>query len=99
MVSAFELASPLGGRARSGGIHKNAPHDLSRDSEEMNPIFPTRVLSVHQAQVCLIYERGGLKRVAGPLLPHLAPGHPVEFGVDQRYQPVQRRLIAIAPSL
>ena len=54
-------------------------------------------VDVHQAQPGFVDERGGLKEVIGALAPHVAVGDAAEFRADEGHQPVERRLVAVAP--
>jgi hypothetical protein len=51
---------------------EDAAHGLGGGGEEVSPAVPVlRLLHVHQPHVRLVYQGGGLKGLAGPLLGHL----------------------------
>jgi hypothetical protein len=52
-----------------------------------------------QPKVHVVHQSRGLKRVAGSFIFHVPAGHAAQFLIYDRRQPVQRRLIAAAPSL
>jgi hypothetical protein len=55
----------------------------------MGAILPMHALIVHQAHIGLVYEGGGLERVAPALALHIAVGQAAELFVDGRRQPVE----------
>jgi hypothetical protein len=54
-------------------------------------------LLINQTQIRLVHQRGCLQGVVGPLATHIAMSQAVQFGIDERHQPVIRRLITVAP--
>ena len=55
------------------------------------------MLLPEQAQIGLMYQRGGLQGVIGTLGGQQAPRHPPQFLVQNRRHFVQRGLISVAP--
>ena len=78
-------------------IDQDPAHDLRRHSEKMGAVLPLDILPVHQPQIGLVDERGGLEDVAGSLSRHLARGQVMQFLVDQRRQGLEGGPITIAP--
>ena len=63
----------------------------------MGAVLPTAFRIVHQVQIGLIQERGGLERVAYGLPAHVMVREPMQFGMHQRKQFRQRFLVTVAP--
>jgi len=78
-------------------VDQDAAHDLRRDREEVRAIRPVHILLINHADVGLIYQGSGLKRVAFSLPAHVTTGEAVELVVDQRIQLVQGGLVPFAP--
>jgi hypothetical protein len=78
-------------------IHKDPPHDTSGHREEMGAVVPRDVLRVDQAEIRLVDEDRGLEAVARSLSGHAPFGDLVEFPMDERYQSLESRLVALAP--
>ena len=79
-------------------IHKNVPHCLRGDAEEVRPVLPLDVLPVDKPDVRLVHQRRGLEHVSGPFARHVVRRQPMQVLVDGRRQAIEGRLIAIAPS-
>ena len=80
-------------------VHEDAAHDLRRDTKEVRAMLPVFIFLPEQAQIHLVDQGCRLQRVPDALLPHIAVRHPVQFGVDQRQQFIERRAVAPAPTL
>ena len=55
------------------------------------------LIPAEQPQTDLVDEPGRLKRDVRSLAGHVPQGHPVQLVVDERHQPIERTLVAIAP--
>jgi hypothetical protein len=64
----------------------------------MRAIPPLNALHFHKAKEGFVHKGGRLQGVAPTLARHVAPGDPLQLGVDQRGQLFQRNLITGAPS-
>jgi lysophospholipase L1-like esterase len=84
---------------RARGIHQNATHEARGHCKEMCAILPLDLLDFDQPEICLIDQRGRLKRVAGTLVAHMAPRQAAQFPMDEGQQAVERRYLTPAPSL
>ncbi|HEY0283980.1 MAG TPA: hypothetical protein VGC23_01225, partial [Vicinamibacterales bacterium] len=60
-------------------------------------ILPIDVLDIDQAQVHLVDERGRLQAVTRPFAGHAPARDTAQLGVDDRNQPIERRLVALSP--
>jgi len=68
-------------------VHKNAPHQLRRDSEEVRPVAPVDIRLPDQLQIRLIYESGRLQSVPGSFALHVMHRDPPQFGIHGFEQP------------
>ena len=65
----------------------------------MSTALPLDALDLDQPEVGLVDQRGGLKRVIGPLAAHVTGGQATELLMDERKQLIQGRFVTPAPSL
>ena len=63
----------------------------------MGAVLPAHAAGVHQLQVSLVYQRGGLQGLAGTFSGHVVARQPVEMIVDKRSEGVERVCVASAP--
>jgi hypothetical protein len=63
----------------------------------MGAVLPTHVRLIHQANIGLVDQRGGLKGVAFPFTIHETAREPVKLVVDEWVQLVERFLITTTP--
>jgi len=82
----------------AGRVHQDAPHDLSRDGEEVRPVLPADARQVHQPDVGFMDQSRGLKGSA-IARPHVPPGQPLQLPVHMRDQIVQGRRLSPPPGL
>src|ERR1019366_5440915 len=75
-------------------VYQYAPHQLSRNGEEMGAILPLHALVIHQAQVGFIDQGRGLEAMAGALMSHVAARQAVEFVVNDGGQPAEGALVS-----
>ena len=61
----------------------------------MGAVLPAHLSVPNQPQICLIDERGGLKRVLRPLLPQIPGSHPAQFAVDLRHESIERGAVTL----
>src|SRR6266513_471315 len=78
-------------------VNHDAPHQLRGHCDKVAPALPDRLRIIDQSQVGLVENCGGLQRVAGALPAHVMVGEPVQFGLHQREQFLQRSLVSAAP--
>jgi hypothetical protein len=79
-------------------IYQDAPDHLRRHAEEVRAVLPPDMLLVNETQVRFVYQGGTLQGVVRPFAPQIPRGQPAQFSVNERCQPVERLLIAIAPA-
>jgi len=58
---------------------------------------PAHPPHVHQPQIDLVDQGGGLQGVASPFIRHITVRRPVQFLVHQRGQPLQCLPVPVAP--
>jgi hypothetical protein len=63
----------------------------------MGPILPLHALVIHQAHVGLVHQSRCLQAVGGALASHVPLREAPEFVIHEGRQPVERRLISVAP--
>ena len=80
-------------------INQDLPHQARGHAEEMGAVLPCHILPVDQSKVDLVDEGGGLKGMVRALATEIAPGEAREFCGDQRREPVESMLVAVAPRL
>ena len=81
----------------SGPFDEDATHGLGRSSEEVAPALPPLdLLDVHQAQVGLVHQGGGLQGLTRLFLGQLVRRQFAQFVVDERQELLGRvRLAAL----
>jgi hypothetical protein len=65
----------------------------------MRPVAPPDVAGIHQLEINLVHQFGGLERAVATLLPHIPVGQAAELFVNERHQGIESCLIASAPCL
>src|SRR6266536_6583039 len=78
-------------------VNNDAPHQLRGGRDKVGPALPDRFRIIDQPQVGFVENGGGLQGVAGALSAHVMVGEPVQFGLHQREQLLQRSLVSDAP--
>src|SRR6476620_204198 len=78
-------------------VNHDAPHQLRGRRDKVGSALPDRLRIIDQPQVGFVESRGGLQSVAGALPAHVMMGEPVQFGLHQREQLLQRSLVSAAP--
>jgi hypothetical protein len=78
-------------------IHQDAAHDPSRHGEEVGTVLPRHVLGIHQPEVRLVDEHGGLEAVVRALSCHAALRDLVKLVVDDWNQSLEGALVASPP--
>jgi len=91
LLRAAALAGNVGARV----VYKKTPHSLSGNSEEVGPVLPILVTVAKKAKVGLMYQRGGLQCVVGPLAAHAARGEFAQGAIDDRQELVRSLAITI----
>jgi hypothetical protein len=83
--------------AGSRKIHKDPAHQSGRHSQKVRPILPVHVLRIHQPQVRLVNEGGGLEAFARAFAAHAPSSDPLQLLMDKGSQSGKRRLVAGSP--
>jgi hypothetical protein len=91
-------ASALDRAAAARIFHKNLPHYVRRNSEEVRAILPWRRILSRETQIGLVYERGALQRVITSFLMQVVMRQSPQFVIDQRHQRFERFAVPIPPS-
>src|SRR6266478_2651324 len=78
-------------------VNHDAPHQLRGSRDKVGPALPDRLRIIDQPEVGFVENGGGLQGVAGALPAHVMVGEPVQFGLHQREQLLQRSLVSAAP--
>src|SRR6266513_5445453 len=78
-------------------VNHDAPHQLRGRRDKVAPALPDRLRIIDQSQVGFVENGSGLQGVAGALPAHVMVGDPVQFGLHQWEQLLQRSLIPAAP--
>ena len=76
-------------------IDEDLTHHARGDPVEVRAPIPGDV-ALHEPQVRLVHERGGLECVVRPLTAHVGGGNPSELALDRPDQAIVR-LLAVAP--
>jgi hypothetical protein len=79
-------------------IHQDMPHQPRGHAQELRPVLPVHLRLVHQLEIGLVHQRGGLQGVALPLHPHVAVGDAPQFPFHLREQPLQTLLVPGPPA-
>jgi hypothetical protein len=66
-------------------------------AKEVPAVPQVNLTQICQAQVDLVHQRGGLKRLAGAFAPHVFPRHPPQMGLHERREGLQRSLVTGFP--
>ena len=69
-----------------GVIDQDAAHGLGGSTEEVRAVLPIGLLVASQPEPGFVYERSGLKRLAGGFAGHLRGGKFAQFAVNERQQ-------------
>src|SRR5881409_4397254 len=78
-------------------VNHDAPHQLRGRRDKVGPALPYRLRIIDQPQVGFVENGGGLQGVPGALPAHVMVGEPMQFGLHQREQLLQRSLVSAAP--
>ena len=78
-------------------VHENAAHDSRGDGQEVRAVLPRHVVSGNQPQIRLVDERRRLQTVTDGLMTDVPPRDAMEFIVDERNQPFEGTVVALAP--
>jgi hypothetical protein len=78
-------------------IHKDAAHQPGGHREKVSAILPVHVLRIHQPQVRLVHESGGLEAVACSFAAHAPSGDPLQLLMDEGSQSSERGFVARSP--
>jgi hypothetical protein len=90
-------ATPFEGMARARRVHEDAAHGLGAQREELGAVLPGDLPDLHEAQVRLVDEGGGLEGDAARLAPHPGVGERAQLAVDERDEPLARGVVSVAP--
>ena len=84
-------------RLATSRLHQYPAHDPSGNRQKMRSIMPLNRIDLYKTEICLVNQRCGLKRVAGPLATHVARCQTAQLAVNERDQLVQRIPVTLAP--
>jgi hypothetical protein len=93
----FGTPAPFERMTGARGVDEDAAHALRAEREEVRAVLPGDLPDLHEPQVRLVDEGGGLECVPGRLTPHPGVGERAELAVDERHQPLERDVVAVAP--
>jgi len=79
---------------RARVVHKNPAHEPRGHAQELGAIAPVGAVLFHQAQIGLVHQGRGLKRVPDTLRLQVVARHAAQFPVYQRDQPLEGVLVA-----
>jgi hypothetical protein len=79
-------------------IDQDVAHYLRSHRKEVRPIIPCSVLPTYQPQIRFIYQSGSLQSVSRILSAHVLPRDPVQFGVNELRELIERLSVAFLPS-
>src|SRR5258705_7713536 len=78
-------------------VNHDAPHQLRGGRDKVGPALPEGFRIIAQRQVGFVENDGGLRGVAGTFPAHVMVGEPVQFGLHQRKQLLERCFVSAAP--
>jgi len=78
-------------------VHEDPAHQSGGHSQKVRPILPVYVLCIHQPQVGLVDEGGGLEAVARSFPADAPAGDPLQLLMDKGSQSGERGLVARSP--
>src|SRR5260370_11904676 len=78
-------------------VNHDTPHQLRDGRDKVGPALPERLRIIDQPQVGFVENDGGLQGVAGAFPAHVMVGEPVQFGLHQRKQLLERSFVSAAP--
>src|SRR6266545_1227956 len=78
-------------------VNHDAPHQPRSRCDKVGPALPDRLRIIDQPQIGFVENGGGLQGVAGALPAHVMVREPVQFGLHQREQLLQRFVVSAAP--
>ena len=78
-------------------IDENQAHEVGGDTEKMRAAGPVLILDGDESEIGFVEKRGWLESVVGAFAPQVTRSEPSKFGVDERHQMIQGRLIASLP--
>ena len=93
-LEALSATPPLLGVASAGGVHQHAPDGLGGDGEEVGAAFPDGLVLIHEAEVGLVHEGGGLEREILSLGAEVVLGDGAEFIVENGQEEIDRSLVS-----
>ena len=91
------VAAALPGRAVTGVVHQDPPHHARRQAEELGPVPPVDPALVHQPEIGLVHQGGGLEGVAGGLAAQVLGCQAMQLLVDHGEHLIEALLVAPAP--
>jgi hypothetical protein len=84
---------------RAGMIDQDAPHHLTRDSEELPAVLPHDLPLIDQPQICLVHEGRRLQRVPAAFAAQLPSRPPAQVLIHDRHELVAGGGIASTPGI
>ena len=74
----------LRGGLPAGPVDKDSPHHARRDGKKVRSMLPIDLMHIHQAQIRLVDQVGGLQGVSGTFVPQEMGGHSAELPINAR---------------
>jgi hypothetical protein len=78
-------------------INHDASHQLRGNGEKMWSVLPARMCLVDKLKIRLVDEHGGLQGVPLSFAAHIIVRQPMQFGLHQRNQLIERARVSAAP--
>jgi hypothetical protein len=82
--------------AAACGVHQDVAHGHARHGQEMGPVLPGGASLVHQPEIGLVHQSGGVKRLTRTPAAELPVSHGAQLVIDQRHQPVHGAPVPLA---
>ena len=77
-------------------VHQDSAHHARREAEELGPVPPVDAALIHQPEICLVHERGGLKGMTCGFAAQVLGGKPVQLLVHDGEHLIEALLVAPA---
>ena len=85
--------------AGSGQLHQNAAHQPRAHRQKVGPILPIDPLHPDQPEVGLVYQRGRLNAMAGPLAAHAPARNPLQLLMHEGGESGERPFVTLPPRM
>ena len=96
-VKADSLSAAFDGAVFAGVVYQNAAHQLRGDAEKLGAVLPIGARLVYEFEIGFIDECGGLQGMATAFAAQVSGGDALQFGINQRHEPVERSSLTATP--